>query len=658
MGAVTELMDHLSDRALAVLKCLKIIYVCLKLSPQTFQPAAQAFAPEIQTICLLSFDSPQEPLRDLIHQLANCIYLAVFQRGQLPSADEIGVVMPDQQRPPARKRVRPSEPEDLIGFGTSKEKVDEDKPRVPAAFSGGRVNVEELLAARKGFKQETGETESLLSFDDDEDTLASKKFGEAKPPPKKPKKEKKAESRKDFDLLDVIGNASSSGDESPESDQTSEGSDDDLLQWQDEGLLDDAEGSADLIQKSKIKDNGSGSGLLNGDLFEFDEGLAFQPVAAARNTDIDLFDSLTADGDSKPAVKHQNDLFDPFSEQPPQVEREKVGKKSGDDTELFDLFQGAPAAGKEKKRTAVGDKIRKGSFDPLGEADGAKKEPEAEDGGVFDPFAQLSAEPKAKKPATAVVTKPVPIPEFPKRKVMAKVGGRAAPQKGVKVIKAVHQGQNPPFDPFAAAVKQPSADTKSDDLFDPFGDQPVAGAKQSGVFDPFGVEAQPPQPKSDSFDPFDDIAPPPQPSSKKIDDFDLFGAPQVTRSPPNTGGDLFDPFSEQLHVAPPSKKVEIDQTSINETGKGQTEGSELFDPFAELAKKDKKPSADIGVAHKRPLQSTSTDALNAMAELEKDLHTPSRPARSASSVVIVEPSGQAKVPPGSSSAKDDLLDMF
>ena len=96
MSAICEVMDKKCGTSLPVLKCLKLVFVCLTQAQQAFLPAAQAFAPEIETLVLLSFGVVKDPYRDVIHKTAADIYRFLLNHGELPSGEALSMKVPAQ----------------------------------------------------------------------------------------------------------------------------------------------------------------------------------------------------------------------------------------------------------------------------------------------------------------------------------------------------------------------------------------------------------------------------------------------------------------------------------------------------------------------------------------------------------------------------------
>ena len=80
MLSLCDLLDKNCQDPLYVFKCLKIIYICLTKAHDTFFPACQAFAPEVQTIALLCFQSQSVQYREYIHRLSSGIYHHIIHK--------------------------------------------------------------------------------------------------------------------------------------------------------------------------------------------------------------------------------------------------------------------------------------------------------------------------------------------------------------------------------------------------------------------------------------------------------------------------------------------------------------------------------------------------------------------------------------------------
>lgn len=84
MLAIAFMMDHCSDAPVAIFKLLKIVYAALVKARATFLPAAQAFAPEIQTLTYLSFKKQEAGYREHVHFLSRAIYKHIIFGAELP----------------------------------------------------------------------------------------------------------------------------------------------------------------------------------------------------------------------------------------------------------------------------------------------------------------------------------------------------------------------------------------------------------------------------------------------------------------------------------------------------------------------------------------------------------------------------------------------
>lgn len=107
MAAISNMFDESSDNPIIIFKCLKLIIICLNKSHQHFLPAAQAFAPEIQTIQLLAFPklnitvSKSPTVVVNIHRTVNYIYNHILYGKPLPDLSKFGITK-EQIDPPSR----------------------------------------------------------------------------------------------------------------------------------------------------------------------------------------------------------------------------------------------------------------------------------------------------------------------------------------------------------------------------------------------------------------------------------------------------------------------------------------------------------------------------------------------------------------------------
>lgn len=553
MSAICEVMDKRCNASLPVLKCLKLVYICLTQAQTTFLPAAQAFAPEIETVALLSFGIVKDPYRDVIHKTATGLYKFLLNRGELPSAEALSLSTPKvsarpQQRPQPQQKPQPKPQEDLIGFAGGPE---QDKPRVPAAFAGGRRTAEEIVAA-KG----TGEAESLLTFDDD-DRQAFDSFGGSH----------------GGETEDLIGFGT---------------------------FADDVPAKPSQPPKS--------SGSLFGEFEEFagdDLGQGNEGVFSLLGDDDDAeLPETGVDGED-------GETFDPFSQvqmksgnAPKPVEQAKI-EASGDedDGELFDPFAGLPSKGSKpssqenlfspfqgQAQGSTGGEV----FDPFGAAGApiqqtkidASGDESVDDADDFDPFGAAKAQPASKGSANPFVSP-----------TQGSTGGTNPFVSGQPAAKST--SNNNLFDPFGAATNQNNQASgekqQQDDVFDPFGaasanqNNQASGEKQQqdNVFDPFGAQPSNRPPKSGSFETLTT-----QPSSQGAVAMGLFDdepaapapKPVAKASAPADEGE-FDPFAD---FAAKSKAPAPEQVKKPAPAVRKNQGPQpAFNPFAQAKAKPK-----------------------------------------------------------------------
>ena len=86
--AITDYIDEVADDPQSVYKCLQILFYCLSKAPTTVFKAAQAFAPEILTINLLTYERAGCTVRDAIQLLTHHIYNHIMRNKPLPSLSD------------------------------------------------------------------------------------------------------------------------------------------------------------------------------------------------------------------------------------------------------------------------------------------------------------------------------------------------------------------------------------------------------------------------------------------------------------------------------------------------------------------------------------------------------------------------------------------
>jgi len=142
MSAVADAIDHKCDSVPAVLKCLKIIYICLISSPEAFHRAASAFVPEIATTLLLTFNGAIDVESDLVRLTVIGICKFLTNRGELPSPASLSLenivqsIQSAKASEPRREPPKRQAPKQEVSNAVVKPE-DDQKPRVPAAFVGG-----------------------------------------------------------------------------------------------------------------------------------------------------------------------------------------------------------------------------------------------------------------------------------------------------------------------------------------------------------------------------------------------------------------------------------------------------------------------------------------------------------------------------------------
>lgn len=199
--AITTFIDENAEDVSIVFKCMQIIFYCLTKSHETVFPCTQAFAPEILTVSLLSFNNDHNKVRKIIHKMAINIYRHSIVGDSLEPLSSFGLLLTennkekqiDPQQTLHSQKMKQHDNGSLIDFGGLDDNVkpqsedkfgdmisftqqpeqhiktpktdllpENDRPREPgafAAFSAGRS----IMANPLDRNEEFG---SLISFDD------------------------------------------------------------------------------------------------------------------------------------------------------------------------------------------------------------------------------------------------------------------------------------------------------------------------------------------------------------------------------------------------------------------------------------------------------------------------------------------------------------
>ena len=166
--AIFKVIDTKSDDSTIVLKCLKIVYICI-LSSNGFTSIMRNFLPEIQSLALLSFNNAKDPNMKQIHNISKNIYLYLINSSDLPSPESLNVELPPsvkflKSNNRANKKSKESVEninDDMITFDS------------PMENSEPSNNLSEITNT-------TPETENLLSFDDqfEESNISRENFND------------------------------------------------------------------------------------------------------------------------------------------------------------------------------------------------------------------------------------------------------------------------------------------------------------------------------------------------------------------------------------------------------------------------------------------------------------------------------------------------
>ncbi|KAH0792530.1 ATPase, AAA family protein [Histomonas meleagridis] len=665
--AITESIDQGSGQSLTVLKCLKIIYLCMKTS-ESFCKALKSFTPEIQTITLITFGNPRDPNRTLVHTTATQIYRYLLNRGNLPDPKTLSLEnfrIPDI-RPKPQASKQPSQqdvhPQNRPNFVTAQQKRKENNndnefsPRLPAAFGGApRVS-----GGRK--------MESLLSFDDDED------------------EDENSEQNDAFDagyerphFPAAFGGTSTQDKQSDEL----------LLSFDDEeaDVINDKDDmskqrnkpfSAQTEQEKRRKEF----------MFSFeDDTKSDEDHAQFKNEDDDqndlsLLDDFEPNNENTAGFEKidDGDTFDPFSniqnikkpdEKQVDTNKESTTKSaSNDDDLIFDPFENLS---KQSNPTQ-----NKGKFSISSQPNASVSSKDD----IFDPFGSSQMK-NDEKPSHQNSTK---INSRSSQSdvlldIFENTDNKSEPQKVV----STSSKNDDFFNPFENLSKQKTAtptktsplSSHNDDLLDSLGSKPVSSSHASqnnDTFDPFGNMSKPNNsPKANSrssqndllnsigsqdnntFDPFGNMSKlnNTQKINSRSSQNDLFGSFDSQNKTTNSqNNDTFDPFA---NISKPNNAPKINSCSsqndlLNSIG---SQGNDTFDPFANVSKPSNAANSQNNLFD--PFSNTSTSSPSKLA--------PKATSHSSQYNDTFDPFANASKPNNapkinSRSSHNDLLDSF
>ena len=634
MLAISEFLDKNCEDALFVYKCLKLIYICLSKQPETFLPAAQAFAPEIQSIVLLSFQKDNVKFRDHIHRLSIAIYKHLILGTPLPNPEPYGIESWDgpipkrraiqgqaQKKAPAQRQLHQQPP-------SQNRRVPSQAQALPSAAPEKKVQQQQQTQVQQA--QSPDALASMLDWSDNEDQLVP---------------DDNLQPMDDTNMIELsIGGSGddlygSDNEDLPDAPPVRNGQQKSQNIFDDFGEVPKQENKQELeddekprspaafaaFAKQNIENTGENESLLGGfDVppaghEELGGGLLLDDFAAPA--------PLPSSGSSQPKPQTSKDIFDVFGD--PITDNSQMGwtKASLDGVDSPKPMQQL----KDDDDFIFGNFTPKSSKESFGDikppsGDGAIATPSApvqEDDNTFDPFANISQKPQT--PTDNGNT----FDPFSEKKEEIVDAFSGAP----KAAENSPEKNRPSFDPFAGRPQQkkeqfdPFANmgTGSNNTFDPFANMTQNTKSNDGTFDPFGnmsqiqekkeptiqkqssIETFDPFPTSkstesntadDTFDPFAKVGQKetPQTPQNNDDTFDPFakvGQKQQQQKPQNPAqqqkstqddGETFDPFANMGQKQQQQKPVQKPQNPVQQQKPSQDDG-EIFDPFANMGQK-------------------------------------------------------------------------
>lgn len=565
--AINEQMDHFCDMPLPVLKALKLILICLHKHYDSFFPAAQAFAPELETVLLLSFNKPSATNIKLIHQLAFQLYAHMVLNGKLPTLEFAGIEQEDinAPMPPPQPQEQPVQRKVLRGRGGKPAQRGGKRPAGQQQRPAGQQQRPGQQRPQgqqppKPQAQSIGQQEdpgSLIMWEDDE-----------------PSTPQQAQQHDDFstDLLSLDEEPAAPSPQQNEKSSVDNLPDDQkprmpavfagvkaAPQREEESLLsfgDDFGGFKDVPAGS-----GESESLLFGD---FSDPISDTPHKSNDNTQLDDSGFVFSEATSTDAAPDFAEFQPNFDDPAPLQQKTKLPTSAP----LFSKPKYKP-----KKKVPVANTVQQGDFDPFGtnnDSGDFNQQPQSGSGsGLFDMLSDNEVStPVGSQDGSIKVSGSEDLFDMldsnPADAPIASHGNSSAPADLFEPIPGGQSNESKTFDPFGSAPAQskPVGSSGSASLFDMI-DQapsPKASAPASG---------------SNVFDMLDDG--PANSSPKASNDFDMFGgsSPSQKTSAPASGGNVFD----MLGDSPAPTKPQIKQP-------------ETFDPFGKSAPAPAKPAAN------------------------------------------------------------------
>ncbi|EAY12745.1 hypothetical protein TVAG_400710 [Trichomonas vaginalis G3] len=679
MLAITIAMDRKSDEPLTIFKLLKIIYACLVKAPTTFLPAAQAFAPEIQTLCYLSFGKQEAGYREHVHLLSRAIYNHVIFRSELPEPQMFQIETFVTEIPTQKINQPVSNNPKAKQFEQMQQQPQNDQNALTSMLDWND-NSDDLYANAEPNASENQDLTNLTPINGNtDDTPQNQEIADDKPRIPAAFAQQANQSLLDLDappagheelggglLFDYFVSPSSNQPSKPKRNPSEELLDqflhdpnDDISNIPFAKQIDDEPPTSDFAQ---LNSNGS-NGL-------FDDADTLQHVSSG-------FDSSPFTPISPVSSTEASDTFDPFSNIAPV--QQTIKPPSGDN------LAKPPTSSFDSLASSSTPKVSNDVFDPFAAI------PSKPSNDQFDPFSNISSSSSTAKPAqdntfdpfsAAPTNKGTPQPSADNTfdpfaatipaKTESKLTQNATPKANVP-------STEDQFDPFANISSSNSQKTPaSKETFDPFANVPSANSsaanisiKKDEIVDPFGnipssLQKPTPQPSANNvFDPFAAASPAtnssfkgtPQPSANGA--FDPFASTAVKPSPvvvqSSNDDNTFDPFSNiSSNPAPATKSPASKPSSPSINSLNLSNNDDTFDPFSNIPSKTtntvKSPATNpVLDTPKVETSSNNDDTFDPFANIS------SKPAQTAKSPSIKASNPQRAV---NSPSTDNTFDPF
>ena len=513
--AITDYIDEVADDPQSVYKCLQILFYCLSKAPTTVFKAAQAFAPEILTINLLTYERAGCTVRDAIQLLTHHIYNHIMRNKPLPSLSDYKLDFKQIPQNHHHQHQEQRQNSRQNNGSNSQQMMQMQSHHKPPSLGRNNRNID----WEDGDDDNGGDGESfgqMISFD------------KPKPKPKQQQQQSSIQNmlpEKDRPRAPAAFAAFAQHGKVQAAHQLPRG-DDALISFDDVDENDEGN-EADLFhefaefsmepQDKEDQNNDKDFVFTSFDQNQKDifEGNDFNPFAneepkqstekvEGKGEDIDLFSMKPMQAHK--SVNKNEDLFDPFAGISPSSSKQKENKQNQGSTDIFESLQ--DSSSKQQKET-------ENTFDPFGELPSNQGKTKNEES--FNPFNDKST-PSTKQndnddmfdPFANVSSKTTSIPQKSQTKEDVDTfdpfaGVSSTKQQSTNSSNAFdllndsnqqHQSKSDTknFEIFgssqASEITKQSQKQNNNDIFDPFGDSNKSKANtqnsSNGIFDPFG----------------------------------------------------------------------------------------------------------------------------------------------------------------------------